>query len=188
MFFVNVPVGAFALIVALRKVRESRDPNARCTDVAGLVSFSAALFLIVQALLRGNDAGWTSAQIIGSVLAGVALLVAFVVIEVRQNRPMLDVSLFRRPAFVGVQLSTFCIGAGMFALFPFLSIYLQDILGNSPLGAGLRFLPITIFVFIVPLATRKLSGRVPMWMLLATSLAIVSVGALLMADISPGWG
>ena len=99
---------------------------------------------------------------------------------------MLDVSLFRRPAFVGVQLSTFCIGAGMFALFPFLSIYLQDILGNSPLGAGLRFLPITVFVFIVPLATRKLSGRVPMWLLLTTSLAIVSVGALLMANISPG--
>jgi len=74
----------------------------------------------------------------------------------------------------------------MFALFPFLSIYLQDILGNSPLGAGLRFLPITVFVFIVPLATRKLSGRVPMWALLATSLAIVSLGALLMADISPG--
>ena len=71
---------------------------------------------------------------------------------------MLDVSLFRRPAFVGVQLATFCIGAGMFALFPFLSIYLQDILGNTPLGAGLRFLPITVFVFIVPLATRKLRG------------------------------
>jgi EmrB/QacA subfamily drug resistance transporter len=186
VFFVNVPVGAFAFTVALRKVRESRDPNARCTDVAGLLSFSAALLLIVQALLRGNDAGWSSAQIIGSVVAGIALLVAFVVIEVRQTRPMLDVSLFRQPAFVGVQFATFCIGAGMFALFPFLSIYLQDIVGNSPLGAGLRFLPITVFVFIVPLATRKLSGRVPMWALLATSLAIVSLGELLMGNISPG--
>jgi EmrB/QacA subfamily drug resistance transporter len=186
VFFVNVPVGAFAFTVALRKVRESRDPNARCTDVAGLVSFSAALFLIVQALLRGNDAGWSSAQIVGSIVTGIALLAAFVVIEVHQRRPMLDVSLFKQPAFVGVQFATFCIGAGMFALFPFLSIYLQDILGNSPLGAGLRFLPITVFVFIVPLATRKLSGRVPMWALLATSLAIVSLGALLMANISPG--
>jgi EmrB/QacA subfamily drug resistance transporter len=186
VFFVNVPVGAFAFAVAMLRLRESRDPNARRTDVAGLVSFSAALFLIVQALLRGNDAGWSSAQIVGSVVAGIVLLVAFVVIEVRQERPMLDVSLFRRPAFVGVQLATFCIGAGMFALFPFLSIYLQDILGNSPLGAGLRFLPITVFVFIVPLATRKLSGRVPMWVLLSTSLAIVAVGALLMENISPG--
>jgi len=186
VFFVNVPVGAFALAVAVRKLRESRDPNALRTDVAGLISFSAALSLIVQALLRGNDAGWSSAQILGSLLGGIALLFAFVVIEVRQERPMLDVSLFRQPAFVGVQLATFCIGAGMFALFPFLSIYLQDILGYSPLGAGLRFLPVTVFVFIVPLATRKLSGRVPMWMLLSTSLAIVSVGLLLMEDISPG--
>ena len=158
VFFVNVPVGAFAFVVAMLKVRESRDPNARRTDVAGLVSFAAALLLIVQALLRGNDAGWSSAQIVGSLVVGIALLAAFVVIEVRQERPMLDVSLFRRPAFVGVQLATFCIGAGMFALFPFLSIYLQDILGNTPLGAGLRFLPITVFVFIVPLATRKLAG------------------------------
>jgi EmrB/QacA subfamily drug resistance transporter len=186
VFFVNVPVGAFAFAVAVRKLRESRDPNACRTDVAGLVSFSAALFLIVQALLRANDAGWSSAQIVGSLLAGIVLLGAFIVIEIRQARPMLDVSLFRRPAFVGVQLATFCIGAGMFALFPFLSIYLQDILGNSPLGAGLRFLPITVFVFIVPLATRKLSGRAPMWLLLSTSLAIVALGALLMENISPG--
>ena len=74
---------------------------------------------------------------------------------------MLDLDLFRHPAFVGVSVATFCIGAGMFALFPYLSIYLQDVLGNSPLGAGLRFLPLTVFVFIVPLATRKLApGRV----------------------------
>jgi EmrB/QacA subfamily drug resistance transporter len=186
VFFVNVPVGAFAFTVAMRKVRESRDPNARRTDVAGLVSFAAALVLIVQALLRGNNAGWSSAQIVGSIVAGIVLLVAFLVIEVRQERPMLDVSLFRRPAFVGVQLATFAIGAGMFALFPFLSIYLQDIVGNSPLGAGLRFLPITVFVFFVPLATRKVAARVPMWVLLSGSLAIVSVGALLMDNISPG--
>ena len=74
---------------------------------------------------------------------------------------MLDVSLFRQPAFLGVQLATFCIGAGMFALFPYLSIYLQDIDRNSPLGAGLRFLPITVFVFFVPLLTRKVAARVP---------------------------
>jgi predicted MFS family arabinose efflux permease len=125
-------------------------------------------------------------QIISSLVAGILLLVAFVVIEVKQERPMLDVSLFRRPAFVGVQFGTFCIGAGMFALFPFLSIYLQDVLGNSPLGAGLRFLPITVFVFAVPLATRRLSARAPMWLLLSVSLAIVALGALLMAAISPG--
>jgi EmrB/QacA subfamily drug resistance transporter len=185
VFFVNVPVGVFAFVVALRKLRESRDPGATRTDVAGLLSFSLALFLVVQALLRGNDAGWSSVQIVGSLVLGLLLLAAFVVIEVRQERPMLDVSLFKRPAFLGVQAGTFAIGAGMFALFPFLSIYLQDILGYSPLGAGLRFLPITVFVFFVPIATRKLAARVPMWALLSSSLATVALGAILMADISP---
>jgi hypothetical protein len=116
------------------------------------------------------------------------LLLAFAVIEIRQERPMLDLSLSDGPAFVGVQLATFCIGAGMFALLPFLSIYLQNILVNSPLGAGLRFLPITVFVFLVPLLTPRLSTRVPLWLLLATSLAIVSLGALVMQNISPGSG
>jgi EmrB/QacA subfamily drug resistance transporter len=186
VFFVNVPVGAFAFAVAVRKLRESRDPGATRTDVAGLLSFSLALFLIVQALLRGNDAGWSSAQIIGSIVLGVLLLVAFVVIEVRQERPMLDVALFRQPAFVGVQAATFCLGAGMFALFPFLSIYLQDVDGYSPLGAGLRFLPITAFVFFVPLATRRWAARADLRVLLGGSLAIISIGLALMELLSAG--
>jgi EmrB/QacA subfamily drug resistance transporter len=185
IFFVNVPIGAFALALALRKVRESRDAGAQRTDVAGLLTFSTALFLFVFGLLRGNDAGWSSLQIVGSFVVGAALLAAFVVVELRQQRPMLDLSLFRRPAFVGVQVATFCIGAGMFALFPFLSIYLQDVLGNTPLGAGLRLLPFTVFVFFVPLATRGIAGRTRMWVLLTVSLAIVAAGLLLMEKISP---
>src|SRR5206468_1272783 len=117
-------------------VRESRDRRAGRPDYAGLVLFSASLFLIVFGLLRGNGEGWGSALIVGSLAVGAILLLVFVLVERHQPRPMLDVSLFRGPAFVGVQLSTFCIGAGMFALFPFLSIYLQDILGFSPLKAG----------------------------------------------------
>ena len=98
IFFVNIPVGAFALALTLREVRESRDPQARRADVGGLITFAAALFLIVFGLLRGNDAGWGSAQILGALLGGAALLVVFLVIERLQERPMLDVSLFRRPA------------------------------------------------------------------------------------------
>src|SRR5947208_12990428 len=97
---------------------------------------------------------------------------------------MLDISLFRRPAFLGVQVATFCLGAGMFALCPFLSIYLQDIDGYSPLGAGLRFLPITAFVFLVPLVTRKRAAQAPMWALLAGSLGIVALGIALMELVS----
>jgi EmrB/QacA subfamily drug resistance transporter len=188
IFFVNIPVGVFALALAARVVRESRDAHARRADLAGLVTFSAALVLIVFGLLRGNDAGWGSAQILAALVAGVALLVAFVVVEVRQERPMLDVSLFRQPAFVGVQAATFCLGAGMFALFPFLSIYLQDVDGYSPLGAGLRFLPITAFVFFVPLATRRWAARAQLRLLLGGSLAIIAIGLALMELVSAGDG
>jgi EmrB/QacA subfamily drug resistance transporter len=186
IFFVNVPIGAFALAIAVNKLRESKDPGTTRTDVAGLVLFSAALFLIVFGLLRGNDAGWSSGQIVGSIGAGAVLMAAFVLVEIRQTHPMLDVSLFRRRAFLGVQLATFCLGAGMFAVFPFLSIYLQDIDGNSPLGAGLRFLPITVFVFLVPIVTRNLAARAPTWALLSGSLAITALGLALMELIEVG--
>jgi len=185
IFFVNVPVGAFALLVALRRMRESRDLGAVRTDVWGLLTFSGSLFLIVFGLLRGNDSGWASAQIVGSLAGGVALLVVFVLVELRQERPMLDLGLFRSPAFVGVSIGTFCLGAGMFALFPFLSIYLQDILGYSPLGAGLRFLPLTAFVFTVPLVTRNVAQRVPIRIVLSASLALVAISVLLMHGLTP---
>ena len=184
VFFVNVPVGAFAMFVALTRMGESRDEQAVRSDVWGLLTFSAALFLIVFGVLRGNASGWTSALIVGSLAGGAVLLGVFVVVELRQPRPMLDMSLFRVPAFVGVSVATFCIGAGMFALFPYLSIYFQDILGYSPLGAGLLFLPLTVFVFAVPLTTRKLAPRAPLRLLLTVGLALVALSLALMYGLN----
>ena len=186
VFFVNVPVGAFALLIARTRMIESRDLGALRTDLAGLVSFTAALFLIVFGLHRGNAEGWGSGLILSTLVAGVVLLAVFVLVEARQERPMLDISLFRRPAFLGVSLATFAIGAGMFALFPYLSIYLQDILGTSPLGAGLRFLPLTAFVFLVPLLTRGIAQRAQPWVLASLGLLLVSIALLLMHGLTTG--
>jgi len=186
VFFVNVPVGAFALLIARTRMIESRDLGALRTDFGGLVSFTAALFLIVFGLLRGNAEGWGSGLILSTLVAGVVLLAVFVLVEARQERPMLDISLFRRPAFLGVSLATFAIGAGMFALFPYLSIYLQDILGTSPLGAGLRFLPLTAFVFLVPLLTRGIAQRAQPWVLASLGLLLVSIALLLMHGLTTG--
>ena len=185
VFFVNVPVGAFALWVAATRMGESRDPQATRTDVWGLLTFSASLFLIVFGVLRGNASGWTSGLILGSLIGGAVLLGIFVLVEHRQSRPMLDLALFRSPAFVGVSVATICIGAGMFALFPYLSIYLQDILGYSPLGAGLRFLPLTCFVFAVPIVMRKLAPGASLRLLLAGGLVLVAVALLLMHGLTP---
>jgi EmrB/QacA subfamily drug resistance transporter len=184
IFFVNIPVGVFAFVVALTRIHESRDEGAQRTDVLGLVTFSAALFLVVFGIIRGNSLGWSSATILLSLVLGVLLLVVFVVVELRQERPMFDVTLFRQRAFVGVSAATFCIAAGMFSMFPYLSIYLQDILGYSPLATGVRFLPLTAFVFFVPLATRKLAARVPLRLMIGVGLALVALGLLLMSGLS----
>ena len=180
IFFVNIPVGIFALVVALTRIPESRDVGATHTDIRGLATFSAALFLIVFGILRGNALGWSSGLIVSSLAGGIVLLVVFVVLEHRQQRPMLDVTLFGQPAFVGVSVATFCIAAGMFAMFPYLSIYLQDVLGYSPLATGLRFLPLTGFVFFVPLATRRYAARVSLRAMIAVGLALVAAGLALM--------
>src|SRR5262249_6680254 len=189
IFFVNIPVGVFALVVAVTRISESRDEGAQHTDVRGLVTFSAALLLIVFGILRGNSLGWSSATILLALICGVLILGLFVVLELRQERPMFDVTLFRQPAFGGVSIATFCIAAGMFAMFPYLSIYMQDILGYSPLATGLRFLPMTLFVFFVPLATRKLAARVPMRAMISVGLALVASGLLLMYGLAAdsGW-
>src|SRR4051794_29338078 len=184
IFFINVPIGVLAIALARLRMAEYADPDARRIDTAGLVSFSAGLFLLVLGLLRGNDEGWSSALIVSALVGAALLLALFIVIERRQDRPMLDLSLFRRPAFIGVSIGTVAIGAGMFAMFLYLSLYLQDVLGYSPLAAGLRFLPISALVFFVPLATRRLSARLPARLLLGLGLLTVSIGLFLMHGVT----
>ena len=141
IFFLNVPIGIAAIAITYTKLRETRDPNASRIDWGGLVTFSSALFLLVLGLLRGNDEGWGSTLIV-SLLAGAAvLMIAFLVIETRVKEPMLPLQLFRRPAFTGVQLAALAVSASMFALFLYLTLYLQGFLGHDPLEAGLRYLP-----------------------------------------------
>src|SRR5271170_4908616 len=101
IFFVNVPIGAIAVFVTLTQVADSRDPNATGVDWAGLVTFSTPLFLLVFALVQGNEKGWGSTEILSLLIAAAALLAAFVLVEHLQTRPMLDLSLFRCPAFAG---------------------------------------------------------------------------------------
>src|ERR671937_1808313 len=102
IFYLNVPIGLAAIGVTYARLRESRDPNATRVDWAGVASFSAALFMLVLALVRGNDEGWGSTLIVSLFAGAGALLVAFLAIERRVREPMLPLGLFRRPAFTGV--------------------------------------------------------------------------------------
>ena len=189
IFFVNVPICALALLVTLRQVAESRDPEATGVDWSGLITFSGALFLLVFALIQGNEKGWGSAEIVSCLLGSAALLVLFVAVEHHQRRPMLDLTLFRRPAFAGASIVAFTVAASMFAMFLYLTLYIQDVLGYGPLQAGLRFLPITLVSFFVAPISGRLSVRVPVRLLLGTGLLLVSAGLLAMTAITAtsGW-
>jgi EmrB/QacA subfamily drug resistance transporter len=186
IFFLNVPIGAASVAITYLRLRESRDPNATRVDWAGLATFSSALFLLVLALLRGNDEGWGSTLIV-SLLAGAgALLVAFVAIERRVREPMLPLGLFKRRSFTGVQLAAFAISGSMFALFLYVTLYLQTYLGHTPLEAGLRYLPITVASFVVAPISGALLSRVPARVMMSLGLAGAGVGLLLMSGIGAG--
>jgi EmrB/QacA subfamily drug resistance transporter len=184
IFFVNIPIGIATIAISLTKMVNVRDPDAERLDWAGLVTFSGALFLLIFGLLRGTDEGWGSTLIVSVLTGAVVLLTAFVIVELRQRRPMFDLSLFSNRAFCGVSLATFAVGAGMFAMFPYLTFYLQNALGYSPLQGGLRLLPCTILTFIVPLLTRGLAGRWPPGGMLGGGLGLTALGLLLMHGVT----
>ena len=185
IFFVNVPIGIGTVILAQTQAGESRDPEAKRLDWAGLTTFSLGLFALIFGLLRGNAEGWGSGLIVGALVAAAVLLAAFVLFEWRQEHAMFDLSLFRKPAFSGVSYGTFAIGAGMFSMFLYITIYMQSVIGMTPLQAGVRFLPLTLFAFLVPLATRTLVARIPARVPLGIGLTLVGVGLLLMRGAKP---
>jgi EmrB/QacA subfamily drug resistance transporter len=186
IFYLNVPVGVAAIAVTYAKVRESRDPNATRVDWPGVATFSGALFLLVLAMVRGNDEGWGSTLIVSLLSGSAVLLAAFLAVERRVAEPMLPLGLFRRGAFTGVQLAAFAISGSLFALFLYLTLYLQNYLGLSPFDAGLRYLPITLASFVAAPVAGALLSRVPARLMMSAALAAAGVGLLLMAGVDAG--
>jgi EmrB/QacA subfamily drug resistance transporter len=186
IFYLNVPIGVAASAITYLTVRERRDPNVTRLDWAGVATFSGALLLLVLALLRGNHEGWGSAPIVALFAGSAVLLAAFVAIERRVAEPMLRLDLFRRRAFTGVQVAAFAISSSIFALFLYITLYLQGYLGLSPLEAGLRYLPITVASLIAAPIAGALLSRVHARVLLSAGLAGVGAGLLLMGGIEAG--
>jgi EmrB/QacA subfamily drug resistance transporter len=189
IFLVNVPIGVGAVVLTRARVDESRDPHSGGVDVAGVITFSGALFCLIFALVRGNAEGWSSGLILGMLVAAGVLMAAFVVVELRNEHPMLDLELFRKPAFAGASITAFALSASMFAMFLYLTLYLQNVLGYNPLQTGVRFLPITLLSFAVAPLAGKLSARVPVRIFLGLGLALVALGLGLMHGVTArsGW-
>ena len=184
IFFVNVPVGALALVLTALKVAESRDERASRPDWAGFVTFSAALAALVYGLIESGRSGFSDKTVIGCFIAAAILLAGFVAVELRTRHPMFDLSLFRLPTFLGGDIAAFAMSAGMFAMLLYLVLYLQDVLQYSALQTGVRLLVLSGGMLVASAVSGRLSVKVPIRALIGPGLALIGVGLLLMRGLS----
>lgn len=188
IFFVNVPIGI--LVVLLTQTRLVNLPGPPTSiDWAGLVTFSPAVFMLVFALIRGNDEGWSSGFTLSLLVGSAVMLVLFLLVETQVSAPMLDMSMFRKPTCTGASIVAFCVSASVLALIIYITLWLQSIREYSPLEAGLRLLPITALgLLLKPLAGRR-SDKVPPRLFLGIGLVLVAAGLFHMSTIGPdsGW-
>jgi EmrB/QacA subfamily drug resistance transporter len=189
IFFVNIPLGAIAIAVTLRYVKEFRPPVARRIDIAGAAVFTGGLLTLVYGLIRANEHGWTNTVSIVSWGIAAVLLVSFPLVERAVRQPMFDLSLFRKPTFVGGAIAAFAMNGSLYAMLIYLVIYLQDILGYSALDTGLRLAVITGATLVPSIAAGRLSARMSVRWLIGPGLLLVGAGLLLMRglDASSDW-
>lgn len=181
-FIVNVPIGLIVVAAALRWVPESRNEHAtRHFDVAGAVTVTAGLMVVVYAIVKAIDWGWGSAQTIGVFGAGLALLAVFLVIETRSPQPLVRLSFFRKRWLSTANATMFLVSGGMFGMFYFASLYVQQILGYNPLEAGLAFLPVSAGIMLAAGASQQLVTRIGVKPVSIAGLALAAAGMVLLA-------
>ena len=179
VFFINIPVGIAAIVVARLVIDETRDESEeQRLDLPGLISSAVGLFALTYGLIESNTYGWTSGRILASFAVAAVALVVFVLLELHQRVPMLDLSLFKNPTFAGANTVMLLVALAMFGVFFFNSLYLGNILGYSPVETGATFLPMTILiVFVAPLAGR-FSDRVGSRWLMGAGLVLLSASLI----------
>src|SRR5689334_21532885 len=191
IFLLNVPVDVVAVAVTLFATQESRDETAsRRVDVPGIVTLTLGLTALVLALVEGNAWGWGSARIVALLVVSVVSLAGFVAIERRSPVPVVDFRFFASRSFIGANLVAFAVTFSMFAMFFFIALYLQNILGYSPLEAGVRFLPTTFIVIVAGPLAGRLSDRIgPRPLMVAGLIAIaISLGWLSRIRVDTSFG
>jgi EmrB/QacA subfamily drug resistance transporter len=184
IFFINVPIGVLAIVAARLFIRESRDPSTnQRLDIPGLLTSGIALFALTFALIEANDYGWTSPTILSLfAVAGIGF-VAFVLLELHQRVPMLDLSLFRNGTFAGANIVVLLVFLAMFGVFFFVSLYVQGILGYSAVQAGAIFLPMTVLIMFVAPVAGKLSDRLGSRWLIVAGMAFLVAHLLLLSNL-----
>jgi EmrB/QacA subfamily drug resistance transporter len=189
IFFVNLPISVFAVVVTLLAVQEARQPQAPRPDVPGIVLFTLGAGGVVFGLVRAAADGWGAPVAWGPLLAGLVVLAGWVLVERRRRAPMLDVSLFRSRSFTGIMIGALLLNAAAFSASLYTSLWLQSVLGLSPLQAGLVFIPLSACSFVVAaLAGRFLQTMAPR-LVLGGGLVVIGIASLLLAlvDADSSW-
>ena len=167
------------------RVAESRAPRAAGPDWAGFAIFTAALASLVYGLIESNQRSFTDGLVPGCLAAAAVLLAVFVIVERRSAHPMFDLTLLRLPTFTGGSVAAFGLSASIFSVLLYLVLYLQDILGYSPLGTGVRVMYLSGAILVSATVAGKLSSRVPVRLLIGPGL-IIGVSLLLMRGLTAG--
>src|SRR4051794_25051583 len=183
IFFVNIPNCLAAIAIGLFRVRESHDPRAGRPDWFGFVTFSLALGLLVYGLIRAGQESWHDTRVVTCLVTAALLLVVFLISQFVQDNAMFDLTLFRKPTFTGGLLAAFGVSASIFSLLTYLVIYVQNVLGYSAVGAGVRFLFLSGASFFAAAIAGRLTEHVPAKWLIAPGFVVLGVGMLLIHGI-----
>ncbi len=184
IFFVNVPVGLAVLALVPRFIDESHaEAETRNFDVAGAVSVTAGLALLVYALVNTDSAGWASAETIGLFAVSAALLVAFVVIELRATAPLMPLGIFKLRSLTGANIVGLLLGAAIFSMFFFLSLYMQQVLGYSALKSGFAYLLVAVVIIFAAAASQALVTRFGVKTILTIGMSLLTLGLLWFTQI-----
>lgn len=181
IFYLNLPVGLLLMAMVWRAVPESRDTQAARLDPWGSLAFSASLLCLIWGLIEANRIGWGNPLTYARLLGGALLLGLFVVIERLQQRPMVDLQLFRHPRFIGALLGMFAYAGCAQVMMTLLPFYLQNGLGFSAIASGLGMLPFALTMLICPRIGARLASRFAPATLMAAGLTLVGAGNLLSA-------
>jgi EmrB/QacA subfamily drug resistance transporter len=187
VFFINVPIGILGLFAARMFIDESRDTShEQRLDLPGLTTSAISLFALTYALIESNNYGWGSARIIGLFVVAAVFGVAFVLLELHQRLPMLDLSLFKNATFAGANTVMLLVGLAMFGVFFFVSLFVQNVMGYSPTQAGAAFLPMTGLIILVAPQAGRLSDRVGSRWLVGVGMILLSISLFLFSRLDQG--
>jgi EmrB/QacA subfamily drug resistance transporter len=184
IFFINIPVGAVGVVAARLFIDESKDMSReQRLDLPGLISSAIGLFALTYGLIETNSYAWGSTRVLILFAIAVVALGVFVLLEVRQRIPMLDLSLFRNATFAGANLVMFLVGLAMFGIFFFNSLFLQNVLGYGAIKTGATFLPMTVLIIFVAPVAGRVSDRIgPRW-LMGSGMALLAGSLLIFGTI-----